>query len=457
MILTSPKLNGEFLLTSNNGLYSYDNKLDTFLLHEVYNILLDSETGLTKVTEDAWGDVWFFTQEYMGVLRKQEDGTYSKITTPFKRIQNQYLASTFENVYVYNQDNVFVGGERGMLHYNPNKQKNFDPEFNAFVSEVTLKGRLADSIIKCNGHEASVYEIPYRFNSLSFRYFSPYFEAPGNISYSYKLNGFDDLWSPWETRTIKEYTNLREGDYEFIVKAKNVYNKISETSSFKISIAPPSYRTKLAYALYAGVIILTATLIIAFFRRRITHTRNMEKAKHKIELKAKEEYYLEGAKLSEQEIERLKSEKLLIEMRHKDMELANSTMYLVQKNKFLNKIKNEIREFTGKLTVESNKYALRQIVQRIDRDIKSKQHWKVFDKYFDEVHENFIGRLKEKHPDLSPKELRLCAYLKMNISTKEIAPLMNISVRGVEISRYRLRKKLNLDKGSNLTEYLLSI
>jgi DNA-binding CsgD family transcriptional regulator len=107
--------------------------------------------------------------------------------------------------------------------------------------------------------------------------------------------------------------------------------------------------------------------------------------------------------------------------------------------------------------MESNKYALRRIVQRIDRDIKSRQHWKVFDQYFDEVHEDFIARLKEKHPDLTPKELRLCAYLKMNISTKEIAPLMNISIRGVEISRYRLRKKLALDKGTNLTEYILTL
>jgi len=450
-------LNGEFILVASNGLYSYDNKLDTFLLHDEYNVILNSESGLTKVIEDALGDIWFFTHENMGVLRKQEDGTYTKITTPFNRIQNQYLGSTFENVYVYDRDNVFIGGERGLLHYNPNKQKDFDPEFNVFIGEVTLKGRLSDSIIVDNAAESNSYEISYRFNSLSFRYFCPYFEAPGHISYSYKLAGFDEIWSPWESRNIKEYTNLREGDYEFIFKAKNVYNNISETSSFKISIAPPAYRTKLAYALYAGVIMLIATLIIAFFRRRINHTRNMEKAKHKMELQAKEEFYLEGAKLSEQEIERLKSEKFLIEMRHKDMELANSTMYLVQKNKFLNKIKNEIQDLIGKLTTESNKYALRQLVQRIDRDIKSKQHWKVFDQYFDEVHEDFIARLKEKNPDLTPKELRLCAYLKMNISTKEIAPLMNISVRGVEISRYRLRKKLNLDKGTNLTEYILSL
>ncbi|MBN2762838.1 MAG: hypothetical protein JXR41_07095, partial [Bacteroidales bacterium] len=93
----------------------------------------------------------------------------------------------------------------------------------------------------------------------------------------------------------------------------------------------------------------------------------------------------------------------------------------------------------------------------IDKDIKSEKHWQVFDKYFDEVHQDFAHRLKSLHPDLTPKDLRMCSYLRMNISTKEIAPLMNISVRGVEISRYRLRKKLGLGPEKNLTEYILEI
>ena len=209
--------------------------------------------------------------------------------------------------------------------------------------------------------------------------------------------------------------------------------------------------------LYVIIILLVTALIIIMVDRRIRRARDREQERYRKELLAKEETYLEGAKLSNREIERLKNEQLVIEMRHKDMELANSTMYLVRKNKFLNQVKSEILDLIGNLSSESNKHALRKIVHRIDRDIKSKQHWKVFDKYFDEVHEDFLSRLKESYPDLTPKDLRLCAYLRMNISTKEIAPLMNISVRGVEISRYRLRKKLDIDQGVNLTDYILSI
>jgi len=451
------RLDGELVVVSREGIYSYDQALDTFLLHTEYHSLLQDEPGLTKVKEDSLGDLWFFSTHRMGVLRKQEDGTYTKMIKPFKRISKEFLGSTSENVFVYDQENVFIGGVRGMFHYNPSKQKDFEGGGKIFISRVELQGKQSDSIIYHEGSIDSRYQVPFRFNSLSFHFFAPYFEAPGHISYSHKLDGFDEKWSDWESRDIKEYTNLHEGDYEFHVQAMNIYGNVAGPASIKISINPPFYRTTLAFVLYLLLFILVAILLVYLVRKRIGRAREQDKVLHEKELQAQEETYKEGVKVSNQEIERLKNERLIIEMRHKDMELANSTMYLVQKNKFLNKLKSEIQDLIGKLSHESNKHSLRQIVHRIDRDIKSKQHWKVFDQYFDEVHEDFLARLKEKHPDLTPKDLRLCAYLRMNISTKEIAPLMNISIRGVEISRYRLRKKLDLDQNTNLTEYILGI
>ncbi|MFZ4058646.1 MAG: helix-turn-helix transcriptional regulator [Ferruginibacter sp.] len=76
---------------------------------------------------------------------------------------------------------------------------------------------------------------------------------------------------------------------------------------------------------------------------------------------------------------------------------------------------------------------------------------------YNSVHHNFLNALKTTHPDITPGELKLSAYLRMNLSTKEIAQLMNISVRGVEISRYRLRKKLQLNTEASLFDYLITI
>ncbi|WP_372651742.1 helix-turn-helix transcriptional regulator, partial [Draconibacterium sp.] len=97
------------------------------------------------------------------------------------------------------------------------------------------------------------------------------------------------------------------------------------------------------------------------------------------------------------------------------------------------------------------------IKKRIDKEIDNQNQNQIFESYFEEVHADFFERLKEKFPHLSPKDLRLCAYIRMNMSTKEIATLLNISTRGVEISRYRLRKKFELYRDVNLSTFLLNL
>ena len=102
-------------------------------------------------------------------------------------------------------------------------------------------------------------------------------------------------------------------------------------------------------------------------------------------------------------------------------------------------------------------FQLKMLTRKIDQDLNPKEDWEKFERYFDEVQGDFISRLKEKHPQLSPKDLKLCAYLRMNLSSKEIASLLNITPRGVEIHRYRLRKKLNLSRETNLVEFLMDL
>ena len=87
----------------------------------------------------------------------------------------------------------------------------------------------------------------------------------------------------------------------------------------------------------------------------------------------------------------------------------------------------------------------------------SQDDWRVFDANFDRAHEQFMKTLKGNYRELTPSDLRLCAFLRMNLSSKEIAPLLGISVRGVENHRYRLRKKLNLDADGNLTDFIIRL
>jgi DNA-binding CsgD family transcriptional regulator len=351
----------------------------------------------------------------------------------------------------------------GMLHYNPKMAKNYISEYKVFINELKVSSRRTDSLLYTfygigdSTEAAEKITLPYKFNSISFHFAAPTYESPGATTFSYRLTGYDEKWSDWNPNHVKEYSNLREGEYTFHVKAKNVYENESRTTSFSFVIRPPNYRSLLAYLIYLTIIVSAVFVSIFNFRRRLEKAKRQEKNKHQKVLSATESKHQEKEKQSEQQIELLKNEKLLISMRHKNMELANATMHLVQKNRFLTKVKGELNKMHGEAKVESVKSDIKQIIKNINKEFKDEQHWELFDKYFHEVHQDFLERIKDKHPLLTPNDLRICAYLRMNLSTKEIASLLNITVRGLEISRYRLRKKMDLGRDVNLTEYIMEV
>ncbi|MEZ5195221.1 MAG: LuxR C-terminal-related transcriptional regulator [Bacteroidales bacterium] len=129
---------------------------------------------------------------------------------------------------------------------------------------------------------------------------------------------------------------------------------------------------------------------------------------------------------------------------------------MIQKNKLLTKIKSDLKKISLAKMDDESKNSIHSLSKKINRELDTEKQWEVFETHFENVHEAFLKRLKTQFPELSPRELKLCAYLRMNISSKEIAVLMNISTRGVEISRYRLRKKLSLERNENLTDFILT-
>ena len=132
-------------------------------------------------------------------------------------------------------------------------------------------------------------------------------------------------------------------------------------------------------------------------------------------------------------------------------------MHLVKKGELVSKMKTELGHVMKGISNHPAEGDIKKIIKSISEDDNMDQEWENFTLHFDKVHSDFISALKEKHPGISNNEVKLCAYLRMNLSTKEIAQLMNISVRGVEVSRYRLRKKLELATEVSLFDYLINI
>ena len=163
------------------------------------------------------------------------------------------------------------------------------------------------------------------------------------------------------------------------------------------------------------------------------------------------------AQLAIGELINMRNDTLKNDVRRKSKELANTTMSLINKNKILLQFKEVLSDIKKEDVKYRENNRINNLIKKINKEVEHQDNWIVFEKNFDKVHENFLQRMKSKYTDLTPKDLRLAAYLRMNLSSKEIAPLLNISIRSVEISRYRLRKKIELDHDQNLTEYLISV
>ncbi|WP_128545599.1 triple tyrosine motif-containing protein [Larkinella soli] len=286
-----------------------------------------------------------------------------------------------------------------------------------------------------------------RENHLVFQFSQP--EAIQQPLFSYRLVGLDDEWSEFGAASEKEYTSLAPGTYRFQVRALSG----GPESSLTFEIRPPWYRSSWAFLGYflfgCGVVALSF-----YVHRRQVHAHQVRVREH-LERQLREEQ-----ERHRQQLIRMQKEKLEQDVISKSEELANTTMSLIHKSDLLMKLKGEAEKLKTEVQqrqgIEQATSHINHLIKLIDANISSRQDWKVFEKNFNKVHEQFFKQLLERYDGLTPDDLRLAAYLRMNLSSKEVAKLLNITVRGVELKRYRLRKRLHLPPETNLTEFMMT-
>ena len=158
---------------------------------------------------------------------------------------------------------------------------------------------------------------------------------------------------------------------------------------------------------------------------------------------------------AEKEIIKLNNEKLENELNHKNKELTSSAMHVMHSIETIQKIRDQIQSVIETTNDKNTLNHLRKVLKAIESDIKFQNNWEQFELHFNQIHQDFLKRLREDYPQLTHRDIKLCAYLRLNLSSKEIAPLLNLSIRGIETSRYRIRKKMDLGQDVNLTEFIL--
>lgn len=441
------KIKGQMVVATEKGIYQYDAKSDRFEPSAYYKGIFGT-IDLRYLREDASGNIWFIEKNKLGVA---ELGGKTPKLVYLPELTGE-LVSDFENIYPLDEQNIFVGAEKGFYHINYAQYKNNKPELRVLLRTVKTFDR-SDTLLNGGYTTAAsnkgIPKLTDEQSSLHFEYSAPSYQQQQNIEYSYFLEGVDKNWSAWSKKTEKDYTNLPAGRFSFQVKARSNLGHESVITAYSFVVLPPWYQTSWAYLLYTA---LLACLLYAAYRLLKKKFRKLKQRHEEEQKRLKYLYELEIEK-SEKEIIVLKNEKLLAEIEGKNSELASVAMHLLQKGELLAKLREELVRLKRATTEDMQSDDLKKLIRIINQESKMDKEWDQFAVYFDNTHSDFLKAIKEAHPTLNPNELKLCAYLRMNLSSKEIAQLMNISVRGVEISRYRLRKKLGVPTEVSMFNY----
>ncbi|MFK7949689.1 MAG: triple tyrosine motif-containing protein [Saprospiraceae bacterium] len=450
------KIGDEVVFCAEKGVFSYNKSKNRFEPNKKWNEIFGNQTRVKRLIETPKGHIWYVTDYEIGILKIKDGGVYKKIRKQtFPQLKNK-LVDGFETIYPYDNENIFIACEQGFMHYDPAKTL-IDTNYNAHIRSVQLIG--SDSIIHAgfNYENSDIPSINYRQNAIRFLFSATYFGDAESMTFQYFLEGFDEKWSTWIHKNEIDFTNLPAGKYTFHIRAKNINGTISKTATYTFKILAPWYASKVAITIYSLLIGTMIYLLIFIPKQQFEREKAALESKQKQTLLQKEQEHQLLEEQQQIQISKLEKEKLELKIQAKNQELASNTMHLVQKSEVLQKLKMEINKIIKTTSDIDTSKQLRAVIRKISADERLDNDWEYFAKHFDQVHEQFLQRLREKYPQLTPKDHRLCAYLRLNLSSKEIAPLMTISVRSVEVARYRLRKKLELENDVNLVEFMVEV
>jgi ligand-binding sensor domain-containing protein len=444
----------KLVFSSDQGFYSYDNISNRFNPYTALNKKLGTFAHSNRIISAGEGKYWFIDHGRMILADFSNPGKSRIESNPF-RVLGGRMVQYYENISKISNQIYLISVDDGFVVYDASN--NSAKKENETVPRVLIRNiyDLTDTykLLTETGQQSGELQIPYSRNNIRISYALTYFRQ-ASIKYQYFLEGFSRHWSEWNGAAQKDFTNLSWGKYRFLVRASINGEIKSQVTEYDFSILPPLYARKWAILIYVILLGLLLYLLKRLYDRKLLKEKVLITARLQRE---KEAHLKKEAEANEKQIIKLEHEKLQAELAGKSRELANSAMSLVYKNELLQKLSQEIAKLKDGNGLQIPDEQQRKIQNVITEGMNDDRDWNLFENSFNEAHDSFFKKLKAQHPDLVPNDLKLCAFLHMNMSSKEMASLLNISLRGVEIRRYRLRKKLNVPHDKNLVEFLMGI
>lgn len=432
------KVDGRILFSTEGGFYRMDPATDTAVPETELNRKFKGAPKIATMYKTKDGTVYYSS----GVLQALEyvdaaGGTVMDSLSMKSLVGRRPVG--FDCIEFTAPGTFIVNTEDGFSQINIDDLRKSRPaQGKVYIRSIDASGREKTETVwssRQNGARRSALRLPWSQNTLSIDFICPGYVYDREYEYSYMLENYDENYSPFSYATSKGYTKLPSGKYVFHVTARSSYGRGLSSDSVEIIIENPWFRTPYAYAGYALALLLFASGIV-FAARRI--------------------YAAKMAEIEKKKREELHKKELELELAHKAQDIANSTMNVIRKNEILMDIDGNLQKAVDHIGDDRNKTIriINNIRRHIQENIGHDDDWQKFRTNFDLTYSDYLKRLSDRYPALTAGDLKLCAYLKMGLRSKDMAPLLNMTVRSVEMTRYRLRTKLSLDRDTNLSDFL---
>jgi len=260
------KIRDKVYFPTTEGFFTINKTTNQFERDSVFSfsdekVELSVENSL--LIEDNLGRVLVMFGNEKKLAIPQSDGSYILEDYPINLFTGEIITAFFSE----SDSTIWLGSDEGLIRIDGEKKSQEDKNFSIYITEV-LAGK--DTLSRTPQlNKNSIPERDFKNNSIRFGFASPFFEQEQRTVYQTFLEGFEEDWSLWGENTFKEYTNLSPGNYTFHVRAKNIYNNVSEEETFKFIILSPWYATWWAYLLYVLLVILIITAIVKWRSRKL--------------------------------------------------------------------------------------------------------------------------------------------------------------------------------------------
>lgn len=440
------KINGRVVFSNGKAFYTYEDMTDSIIPYEVMNEQLPELKGINDVSH-AGGNMYWFVSGRMAYLVKCEMNVFQiEHRIPFSLFEGLSIEERAAMVYDKGSKSSYLCLNNAIARIDADSSLLYKSSVkrSLWVSGITVEAEWTGKKKQLSVQEEN--KIEAEFSTVCFSLCYPVYN---NYTYKvrYKLEGLNDQWVDNERSLEKKYTRLPFGSYVF--KAE-VYdgNQILASTTLPFVILRPWYLSYWAISGYvlAGLILLLLLQYIVYqsVKKKKDRVIEQQRIAHQAEIEQQEKKIIE-----------LEKDQLEADLRFKSKELSGVVMTNIAHQEFLNSLKEEIQQ--QKLSGQYTRKNLDKLLALVNNNIVSdEENWNMFQANFDRIHENFFRNLKQQYPDLTSGDLRFCALLRLNLPTKEIAKLLNISIRGVDAARYRLRKKFNLSQEDSLTDFMIN-